>query len=170
MKYIVIYSSKTGNTKMVAEAIAGALPEGTPCVSVKEIPEDVASYDCAFVGYWVDRGTADAAAKQVLETIETPKLALFATLGADPKSEHAAKCLVNGEALANNEVVGKFICQGKIDPKLLEQMYKMFPADNPHGRNPENEARHKAASTHPDQADLQAAAEYAKSIVAKLEN
>ena len=37
MKTIVLYSTRTGNTKKVAEAIAEALPAGTPCLSVKEV-------------------------------------------------------------------------------------------------------------------------------------
>ena len=49
MKAIVIYSSRTGNTKLVAEAMASALPAGTPCVSVKEVPADLASYDVVFM-------------------------------------------------------------------------------------------------------------------------
>ena len=40
LTYIVIYSSVTGNTKQVAEAIAGELPQGTPCVRVQDAPED----------------------------------------------------------------------------------------------------------------------------------
>ena len=48
MKSIVIYSSLTGNTKQVAEAITSVLPAGTPCVSMKELPPDVSSYDLVF--------------------------------------------------------------------------------------------------------------------------
>ena len=35
MKSIILYSSLTGNTKSVAEAMASVMPEGTPCVPVK---------------------------------------------------------------------------------------------------------------------------------------
>ena len=69
MKSIVIYSSRTGNTKMVAEAIASALPEGTPCVTVKEVPADLASYDVVFMGFWADQGNADKAAQAVIKEI-----------------------------------------------------------------------------------------------------
>ena len=54
MKSIVIYSSLTGNTKQVAEAITSVLPADTPCVSVKELPPDISSYDLVFAGFWVD--------------------------------------------------------------------------------------------------------------------
>ena len=60
MKSIVIYSSLTGNTKQVAEAITSVLPAGTPpCVSMKEVPSDLSSYDLVFAGFWVDKGTAN---------------------------------------------------------------------------------------------------------------
>ena len=53
MKSIVIYSSLTGNTKQVAEAITSVLPADTLCVSMKELPPDVASYDLVFAGFWL---------------------------------------------------------------------------------------------------------------------
>ena len=56
MKTIVLYSSRTGNTKKVAQAVAGALPAGTPCLPVAEAPSDIEAYDLVFLGYWVDRG------------------------------------------------------------------------------------------------------------------
>ena len=61
MKSIVLYSTRTGNTKMVAEAIASALPEGTPCRNIREMNESLSDYDCVFMGFWVDKGTADDA-------------------------------------------------------------------------------------------------------------
>lgn len=54
MNSIVIYSSRTGNTKQVAEAIVGVLPEGTPCVPVNEAPADLSQYDLVFMGFWAD--------------------------------------------------------------------------------------------------------------------
>ena len=88
MKTIVLYSTRTGNTKKVAEAIAEALPAGTPCLSVKEAPADIDSYDCVFLGFWVDRGTADKDSQDMLKQVTNKHVAIFATLGADPKSEH----------------------------------------------------------------------------------
>lgn len=56
MKIIVLYSSRTGNTRKVAEAIASALPVGTPCLDLTQpLPEDLDAYDCVFLGYWVDQ-------------------------------------------------------------------------------------------------------------------
>ena len=41
MNYLVLYSSRTGNTRMVARAIQKALPEGTPCVDIKDLKESL---------------------------------------------------------------------------------------------------------------------------------
>ena len=55
----VIYSSRTGNTKQVAEHLAEAL--GAPCCSVTDA--SAASEQATLcIGTWIDRGTADAAA------------------------------------------------------------------------------------------------------------
>lgn len=172
MNCIVLYSSRTGNTKKVAKAVCGALPKGTPCLPVEYAPADFGAYDCVFVGFWVDRGTADAKAKQLLERLDHPKVALFATLGADPASPHAADSLRSAAALrpSDEPPVNTFICQGKVDPQLIEQMQKMFPAGHPHAVTPERAALHRRASSHPDKADLAAAGAFAAETWKRLEN
>lgn len=69
MGTIILYSSLTGNTKSVAEAMASVMPEGTPCVPVKEAPANLGDYDTVFVGFWVDRGTANKEAAKLIETL-----------------------------------------------------------------------------------------------------
>lgn len=165
MKSLVVYSSLTGNTKMVAEAIAEELGKGTKLVSVEAEPA-VDGYDLVAVGFWVDRGTADQKTAKYLQELNHAKVALFATLGANPVSEHAKKSLDNAEKLLDetNTVVGRFICQGKVDPKLIEQMNKTFPAGHPHGMNEERRARHEEAGKHPNAQDLI----HAKQIFAQI--
>ena len=99
MKSIVLYSTRTGNTKMVAEAIASALPEGTPCRNIREMNESLSDYDCVFMGFWVDKGTADDASRKVLENLHNRHVAVFATVGVNPASSHAQDCLKNGASL-----------------------------------------------------------------------
>lgn len=163
MKTLLIYSSKTGNTKKVAEAIGEAL-QVTP-VPVEENPSPDA-FELIVAGYWVDRGTADRKMKAYLGKISGKKVALFATLGAEPDSDHAAKCLENGAALlgAGSEVVGKFICQGKVAPEMVDMMKKMFPAGHPHAMTPERLARIERAASHPDKEDLLAAQNYFRQL------
>ena len=60
MKILLVYSSRTGNTKKVAEAIGEEL--GISAVPVEEKPA-AADFDLVIAGFWVDRGTADAKMK-----------------------------------------------------------------------------------------------------------
>ncbi|MDD3115030.1 MAG: flavodoxin family protein [Anaerovibrio sp.] len=171
MKAIVIYSTLTGNTQKIAEAIAGALPMGTPCTSIENMPEELDSYDLVFAGYWVDKGGPDAKSKELLGKLTNPHVALFATLGAYPDSDHAKKSLDNGaEALRYpDREAGRFICQGKVDPKLVEAMSKQFPQGHPHGMNPERIKRLKDASVHPDEQDCDRAQAFARDVLHRLE-
>ena len=170
MKSIVIYSSRTGNTKMVAEAIASALPEGTPCVTVKEVPADLASYDVVFMGFWADQGNADKAAQAVIKEITNEKVALFCTLGVPPVSPHAQETVeAAAKLLPNGQIpVGYFKCQGKVDPKVIEMMYKMFPEGHSHGKSAERDARHAQAASHPDENDLANAKAFASEVVKSI--
>ena len=167
MKTIVLYSTRTGNTNKIAEAIASAVP-GAPCVNVKDVPADLASYDLVFVGFWVDKGDADAEAKKVMQTLDNQYVGVFATLGAKPDSDHAKECLKKASSVVPGEVVGKFICQGALDPTLIEAMYKMFPAGHPHGRTPEREALHAEAAKHPDAQDCANAKAFAEDVLQKI--
>ena len=170
MKSIILYSSLTGNTKSVAEAMASVMPEGTPCVPVKEAPENLADYDTVFVGFWVDRGTANKEAAKLIETLTNPNVVFFATLGMYADSDHARESIEKGSELLQNKesLVDGFVCQGKIDPKVIEMMYKMFPKGHSHGQSADRDARHKQAAVHPNEEDFKAAQDFAKDILIKL--
>ena len=168
MKILLTYSSKTGNTKKVAEAIAETL--AVKAIPVEENPSP-ADYDLVVAGFWVDRGSADAKMKTYLGTLTRQKVAIFATLGAEADTEHAHNCLENGASLLGEgcEVVGQFICQGKVSDEMVGMMKKMFPAGHPHAMTPERLARIEKASTHPDAADLAAAQNYFGKLRQELE-
>ena len=170
MKSIVIYSSLTGNTKKVGEAIAAALPEGTPAIPVQQVPADLPDYECVFLGFWVDRGQADKDAADLLPKLRNKHVALFATLGADPHSPHAAESLMKAAELLpeGKKPAGQFICQGAVDPKVIEMMYKMFPKGHVHGQSAERDALHAEAAKHPDAADLAAAGAFAKKTMENI--
>ena len=52
---------------------------------MKEVPSDLSSYDLVFAGFWVDKGTANKEARDVLGTLHNPHIALFATAGVPPQ-------------------------------------------------------------------------------------
>lgn len=151
MKMLVVYSSKTGNTKMIAEAVHSAMPEGTEISSVHEAP-DPEGYDFIALGFWVDKGEPDSAMGKYMERVRGTSVGLFGTLGAWPDSDHARESMQKAvERVEGNKVMGTFICQGKVDPRLLAAMAKM--TDNPHPMTEERRARIEEAAKHPDEKD-----------------
>ena len=167
MKPVVIYSSRTGNTKKVAEAVLSVLPEGTPMVAASDVGE-MAEYDLVFMGYWVNKGTADTAAQEAMRKISGKMVAIFATAGTYPDSEHAQKSLKAGATCLGEGcmVLGTFICQGAVDPERIERA-KMRPPDHRHPPTAERIKRWQDASTHPDDTDLENAVAFTRAVVQK---
>ena len=163
MKVLITYSSKTGNTKKVAEAIKAVLPEAD-LLPVNKV-SDASGYDLVFAGFWVDKGTADARSQMFMRKLEGQKVALFATLGAYPDSQHAVDSLQNAaELIPSCDVVDRWICQGAIDPKLIEWMMALPPE---HGHSPDESRvkRWKDAESHPAENDLKNAGVWAKALL-----
>ncbi|MDR0643168.1 MAG: flavodoxin family protein [Treponema sp.] len=158
---LIVYSSKTGNTRKLAEGIHRALGDaGFPAriAAVEEKP-DAAGVPWLLAGFWADRGHADEKTLAFIRSLEACRIGLFGTLGAYPDSEHARDLAKKTEALAaeKNICMGSFMCQGKIDPALLER-FKNLPPDNPHAMTEERRKRHEEAAKHPNDDDIAAAA------------
>lgn len=167
-KWAVIYSSVTGNTKMIAEAIAGAAEEAD-IFQVQEAPVDLSNYDIVAIGYWLKLGQPDPLTLKYLGQVQDSKVVFFQTHGAEPTSEHAITSFARaGYNLgAGCEILGTFGCQGKINPVMLEKRKNAGP-DDPHGGAKAMERWQKAAS-HPDEQDLAAARNLVANMERKLE-
>lgn len=169
MKILLTYSSKTGNTRKVAEGIYEILPEGSLITPIEENinPNE---FDLILVGFWVDKGMADEKAKKYMEKIEGKKVGVFGTLGAYPDSDHAKKTLKRVRELleVKNEVIAEFLCQGKVDPKLIEK-FKELPAGHPHGMTEERRKRHEEASKHPNEQDIKEAQKIFGDLIKSLD-
>jgi flavodoxin len=172
MKTLVTYSSLTGNTQKIAEAVSQAI-EHSVLLPLTDNP-DSQNYDLIIAGFWVDKGLPDARTKSFLEKLSGQKVGYFFTLGAYPDSDHAqevsqaaAEILAKGQ----NIILGSYRCQGKVDPVLLEKMKKMLPPDHPHAQmTPERKARLEEAAKHPDNSDLQKARAFALEVWQKAQN
>jgi len=167
MKNLVVYSSRTGNTRMIAEAIYSIMPEGTELFPVEEAP-DPSGYDFVALGFWVDKGAPDDAMMKYMNRVHKKSVGLFGTLGAWPDSDHARDCMAKAAGLLpDSQVLGTFLCQGKIDPKLLAAMAKMGK-NSPHPMTEERRARIAEAAKHPNEADCEAARKVFAGIMKKL--
>lgn len=158
MNILVAYSSSTGNTKKLAEGIYNNIVNNKKLSinisSIKDV-ESIDNYEAILVGYWVDKGGPNREAEEFMKRIINKKVGIFATLGAYPDSEHAFNSLIRGEEIVkhNNQVIGKYICQGAVSPKLIER-FKSLESDNYHAITDEKLRRYKIASLHPNEADI----------------
>jgi len=167
-KWLVVYSSNTGNTKQVAEAMVEELADKAVLKDVKEKPS-IDGFDVVVTGFWVARGGPDRFSKEFLASIKDKQVVLFQTLGADPISEHAVTSLAKAAYLVGEDcnILGTFSCRGKINPALLEKR-KNLPTDNPHHHSEANLKRWEAAAAHPDSADLDRARAFIDNMQRKL--
>lgn len=179
-KTAVIYSTLTGNTKEVAEAIYSMLPNGSQIYSLTEQANiDLSAYQNIFLGFWVDKSSADKTAAEFMATMQNKRVALFATVGASPDmslpdgdyDNYGEKCLSNAAALLhkNCKLVNCFICQGRISAKIT-QAFKQFPLGHPHYLTPERIARHEASQEHPNTTELAAAKHFAVETIAMFKD
>ena len=94
MKKLVIFSTLTGNTEKIANAIFSVIEGDKELLNVKDSdkinPDD---YEKIIVGYWVDKGDADEKIKAFMSKINNKTVATFGTLGAKADSDHAKKCM-----------------------------------------------------------------------------
>ena len=101
--------------------------------------------------------------QKVLEQVDDAELTtagdcgVFATMGGNPESDRAKDWFARQcEAIVGedrgNTLTAHFLCQGKIDPALIERMKKL-PG---YQETPESVARREKAATHPDENDLSA--------------
>ncbi len=169
MNSIVVYSSRTGNTLKVAQAVYEALPSPRALFPVDDAP-DPDAYDFIALGFWVDKGTADEKTRRYLKKLKDKPIFLFGTLGAYPESDHGIKCINNVKALAaDNKILGTFLCQGRVDPEMIKWMEENLQDDPHHFMTPERRARLKEAERHPDVHDLIAAGSRVKQILSKIQ-
>ena len=125
MKTLVAYSSKTGNTRKLAETVFESLPDEKEIHEVSKAP-DPAGYDLVAVGFWLMGGKPDPESLQYLSKIDAQKIFLFGTHGVPKNSQEAAASMAFAKQQAPKaQVVGTYSCQGQISPQILEQGKKM---------------------------------------------
>lgn len=153
MNACIVYSSCTGNTRKVAEALADT--SGLPCFPVRCAPEPD-SFDMLALGFWVRKGQPDARALRYMERVRGKHVFFFGTLGAWPHSDHARRCMVATHEIlqaGGNTVVDGFLCQGRVNPQVVAASQRR----GGHPMSQERLARLREAERHPDAADLAAA-------------
>ena len=155
-RYSILYSSKTGNTKKLAENIREVLPEencdyfGTE--GAKALPSDI-----LYIGFWTDIGNADPATLELLKSLRNKKIFLFGTAGFGGSEAYFQQVLgkVKESVDESNTVMGEFMCQGKMPQSVRDRYVKM--KENPdHAPNLDELIQNfDRALSHPDNEDLE---------------
>ena len=156
MSYAIVYSSKTGNTKILAETLHDCLPQADCCYFGSPNPAAMEA-DTLYVGFWTDKGQADESTLDFLKQLHGKSIFLFGTAGFGGSKEYFDKILKKTEHSLDksNTVFGRYMCQGKMPQSVRERYVKM--KENP--EHPDNidaliENFDKALS-HPDSDDLE---------------
>ena len=143
--YSIIFSSVTGNTKKLADTIHETLPQDM-CDYFGGNELQVPESDLLYIGFWTDKGNAD-----------NKTIFLFGTAGFGGSDTYFNKILEQVRQFidSSNEVIGAYMCQGKMPQSVRDRYIKMK-------ENPEHPANldmlienFDRALSHPDADDLE---------------
>lgn len=153
MQYAIVYSSPTGNTAQLAQAIREALP-AAGCLYFGQPDPKALEAEIIYVGFWTDKGTCDAQTAGFLQTLSNQRVFLFGTAGFGGTPAYFAQILdrVKGHLGQSVQVVGTYMCQGKMPPAVRVR-YEAMPESPRRTAMLEN---FDQALGHPDQQDLAA--------------
>lgn len=157
MNYAIIYSSRTGNTKLLAETIRETLPQ-EDCIYFGAPDAAALNAERIYVGFWTDKGSCDAQTAAFLKDVKEQELYLFGTAGFGGSQEYFDKVLERTQANIDKSVplIGSFMCQGKM-PMSVRQRYEQM--QNSPAKIPNIEdliENFDKALDHPNQNDLDA--------------
>lgn len=151
MSYAIVYSSRTGNTALLAQTIRDALPQrecryfGVPSAEALEA-------ETIYVGFWTDKGTCDGETAQFLKSLTNQKIFLFGTAGFGGAPAYYNQILDRVKASLEKDihVAGTYMCQGKM-PEAVRARYQAME-DSP--RRTAMLQNFDQALNHPDEQDL----------------
>jgi flavodoxin len=159
MKTAVIYYSQSGQTKKLADAIAGALPDSPTATPMQEADAPEPS-TLVFFGFPIERfGPAKPAAEFLADRLAGHKVALFVT-HASPEGTPQVEGWLEGcrQAAAGCDLVGCFDCQGELAMPVKQFM---LASDDPGLRA---WAEGDTSQGQPDAARLERARTFARDV------
>ena len=151
MTSAIVFSSKTGNTRLLAEAIQSALPQGQ-CLYFGPPDEKALGVQRIYLGFWTDKGGCDGETASFLPRLTSQELFLFGTAGFGQSEEYFAQILgrVTDGLPQGVSLIGSFLCQGKMPPAVRKRYEAME-------EGPRRQAlleNFDRALSHPSQEDL----------------
>jgi len=158
MTYSIVYSSKTGNTKMLADALHQALP-ADDCLYFGAPDAQALAAERIYIGFWTDKGTCDAETAAFLAQLTQQEIFLFGTCGFGGGVAYFEQILARVRDLLPESVqlVGSYLCPGKM-PQSVRDRYVRIAEEEPAKRSYMQKMifNFDCALSHPDANDLQA--------------
>lgn len=173
MKIGIVYESKTGNTKIIAESIREVCQEAEHKVifkDIKDLDSKSEEVDLYFLGSWTDKGDCGDSINEFCKGLNKQKIALFGTAGFGGSAEYYQSLTDRfADALAeDNTIMGSFYCQGKM-PTGIRNRYTKLLRENPEDEKLEVSIENfDKAQSHPDKDDIQNVKEFAKNILKQV--
>lgn len=157
MEVQIIYSSLTGCTKKVANAIYDGIVVEQKTVHDLRDGTPILDGDIILLGYWGISAGPNDEMKAFLQTLRGKVVGIFCTLGYYADSAHARQTLEAGLDLVkdNNEIIGSFVCNGAVSQKLIDEQGK----GGVHTPTEQKEIRWEMIKNHPTAAECALAAE-----------
>ena len=137
MSYAIVFSSKTGNTRLLADTLRASLPQNECTYFGAPAPEALEA-ETLYIGFWTDKGHADDTLTAFLQTLKGKRIFLFGTAGFGGSAAYFEQILtaVQQSLDESNTVLGTYM-QPNHAPNL-EMLIENFDQ----------------ALAHPDAADL----------------
>lgn len=125
MKKAVVYSSVTGNTRKLSEAICdkvGAQYCGKPC-------DEALEAETIFIGFWTTKNSCGEDIKGFIEKLSDKQVFIFGTAGYNNTKEYFDEILNSVKAVVpdSNTIVGAYMCQGKVSDTMKAKIKDMKP-------------------------------------------
>ena len=155
-RYSIIYSSKTGNTKKLAETIYKILPRNECDYYCAADKIDYELSDVIYIGFWTEKGDADSLTIEFLKQLKNKKIFLFGTAGYGESEKYFKNIVDNVKKNidSSNTIIGTFMCQGKMPLSVLER-YKRMKEQKSFMFNIDNLiANFDKALSHPNENDI----------------
>ena len=112
MRYAIVYSSRTGNTAQLTQAIREALPQEEECLYFGTPDSQALKAEILYVGFWTDKGTCDEDTAVFLKRLTNQKVFLFGIAGFGWASGYFEKILdrVQNQLRPGVQLGGDAIC------------------------------------------------------------
>ena len=149
MKYAVVYSSVTNNTKKLAETIQNKV--GAEYCG--KISDEALAADVVFVGFWTTKNSCGADVQAFMQKLSNKKVFLFGTAGYNDTQEYFEEILNNAKEHlpTSNELIGTYMCQGKVTDAMQARIKEVAPE-----KYEQIKDKLAIAVNHPNQEDLDA--------------